>query len=61
MRRASRCAEHLVDRGAGAAVLLGHGVRVGVEGDLDVGVTQAFLHHLVVADDDAPDRLRRVP
>jgi hypothetical protein len=30
-------------------------VRVRVHRDTDVGVTEAFLHHLVVADDDAPD------
>ena len=42
-------------------MLLVDGERVRVEGDADVGVTEALLHDLVVADDDAADGLGGVP
>lgn len=49
--------EDLVDALAGLAMLLGHRVGVRVERDTDVGVSKAFLHDLVVAHSDAPNRL----
>src|SRR5581483_7198557 len=56
----TECGEHLVDATTRLAVLIAHSVRVGVERDSDVGMAEALLHDLVVANDDPADRLRGV-
>lgn len=52
-----RSLEDPVDEIAGPPVLLGDGVGVGVQRDADVGVAEALLHDLVVADDHPADGL----
>ena len=42
-------------------VLLRNGVGVGVKRDLNVGMTKALLHHLVVTDNYPAHRLSRMP
>lgn len=60
-RRRRSGSEHFVEPLAGGAVLLSHELRVAAGGDADVGVAEALLHHLVVADNNPSDGLRCVP